>query len=171
MGVYVVCRVLRAPPGLKKDMDFTGQVRKRVWKLTFFLVWKKVRIWRTGRTPPPRIPRSTTRDPGPTMKNFFCCTDPLFYFRYLIQVTESKSEKVLHGPALHPASRAFISLAQFWRTRERICLNRVRCLLSMRGMLLGYSFEPPGGSLRISSDRDDQRISWVWYFRFRDFFG
>ena len=32
-------------------MDFRGQVwtvRKRVWKI-IFLVWKKVRIWRTGR--------------------------------------------------------------------------------------------------------------------------
>ena len=28
------------------------------------------------------------------------------------------------------------------RTRERLCMNRVRSMLSTRGMLLGYSFEP-----------------------------
>ena len=32
-----------------------------------------------------------------------------------------------------------LSLARFSRTRERPCMNRVRSLLSMRGMLLGYS--------------------------------
>ena len=37
-----------------------------------------------------------------------------------------------------------VSLAEpfFWRTRERLGMNRVRSLLSTRGMLLGYSFEP-----------------------------
>ena len=40
---------------------------------------------------------------------------------------------------LHPASRA----TRFWRrTQERLCMNQVRSLLSMRCMLLeGYSFE------------------------------
>lgn len=38
----------------------------------------------------------------------------------------------------HPASKAF----QFWRTQERHCMIRVRSLLSMRYMLLEYSFEP-----------------------------
>jgi len=37
-----------------------------------------------------------------------------------------------------PANRA----AQFWRTRERPCINQVRYLLSMRSMLLGNSFQP-----------------------------
>ena len=37
---------------------------------------------------------------------------------------------------------AFLSLARFWRIRERLCMTRVRSLLSMRGMLLGYSFKP-----------------------------
>ena len=46
----------------------------------------------------------------------------------------------------HPASRLFLLLAWFWRTRERLCLNRVKPLLSMRCMLLGYTFEPrPNG--------------------------
>ena len=44
--------------------------------------------------------------------------------------------------SLHPASRAFLLLARFWRSRERLCMNRVRSLLSMRSMLPGYSFEP-----------------------------
>ena len=42
----------------------------------------------------------------------------------------------------HPASRAFLLLARFWCSRERLCMNRVRSLLSMRCMLPGYSFEP-----------------------------
>ena len=37
---------------------------------------------------------------------------------------------------LSSSYRAFLSLAQFWRTRERLCMNRVRSLLSMSGMLL-----------------------------------
>ena len=36
-------------PGLKTGMDFRGPVWKRVWKITFFLVWNWVRNWRTGR--------------------------------------------------------------------------------------------------------------------------
>ena len=42
----------------------------------------------------------------------------------------------------HPASRAFLLLARFWRSRERLCMNRVRSLLNMRCMLPGYSLEP-----------------------------
>ena len=42
----------------------------------------------------------------------------------------------------YPANRAFLALAPFWRTRERLYMNRVRTSLSMRGMLPGYSFEP-----------------------------
>ena len=44
-----------------------------------------------------------------------------------------------------PASRSFLSLVQFWRTRERLCLNRVRPLLGiccMRCLLLEYIFDP-----------------------------
>ena len=41
----------------------------------------------------------------------------------------------------HLASRAFISLSQFWHTRRRLYRNRVRSLLSMCFSLLGYSFE------------------------------
>ena len=43
---------------------------------------------------------------------------------------------------VHPASRAFLLLARFWRSRERLCMNRVRSLLNMRCMLPGYSLEP-----------------------------
>ena len=42
----------------------------------------------------------------------------------------------------HPASRAFLLLARFWHSRERLCMNRVRSLLNMRCMLPGYSLEP-----------------------------
>ena len=36
----------------------------------------------------------------------------------------------------HVASGAFLWFVRFWRTRERLCVNRIRPLLSMRGMLL-----------------------------------
>ena len=49
---------------------------------------------------------------------------------------------ILDYAIFHPVSRAFLSLAWFWRTQERHCLNRVRSLLSMRRMLLGYSSKP-----------------------------
>ena len=42
----------------------------------------------------------------------------------------------------HPASRVSLSLALFWCSRERLCMNWVRSLLSMHALLLGYSFEP-----------------------------
>ena len=42
----------------------------------------------------------------------------------------------------HPSSRAFLSLSRFCLSRQRLCLNWVWSFLSMRGMLLGYSFEP-----------------------------
>ena len=32
--------------------------------------------------------------------------------------------------------------ARFWRSRERLCMNRVRSLLNMRCILPGYSLEP-----------------------------
>ena len=42
-----------------------------------------------------------------------------------------------------PVSRtAFLSLTRFWRIRERLCMNRLRSLLSMLSMLQGYTFEP-----------------------------
>ena len=46
----------------------------------------------------------------------------------------------LHSP--HAAGRAFLLLARFWRSRERLCMNRVRSLLNMRCMLPGYSLQP-----------------------------
>lgn len=46
----------------------------------------------------------------------------------------------------HPASRLFLLLARSCRARERLCLNRVKPLLTMRCMLLGDTFEPrPNG--------------------------
>ena len=43
----------------------------------------------------------------------------------------------------HPASRtAFLSLTRFWPIRERLCMNRVKSLSSIRCMSLGYIFEP-----------------------------
>ena len=45
--------------------------------------------------------------------------------------------------------QAFFRLLEFGvlkRTRERLCMNRVRSMLSTRGMLLGYSFESRSNS-------------------------
>ena len=57
-----------------------------------------------------------------------------------------------------PVSRAFLSLALFWRTQERHCLNRVRSLLSMRRMLLGYCFEPRPNIGLLSTAGSDMTI-------------
>ena len=43
---------------------------------------------------------------------------------------------------IHSVNGAFLSLARLWRTRERLSLNPIRSLLSMRCMLPGYSFVP-----------------------------
>ena len=49
--------------GLKTGMDFRGLIWKRVWKMTFLLVWNRVRIWRTGAAHPhqefPGVPPGT----------------------------------------------------------------------------------------------------------------
>ena len=57
-----------------------------------------------------------------------------------------------------PASRAFLSLARSWCTGERLCKNGVTSLLNMRGMLLGYSFEPRPNSPALSTAPNDHRF-------------
>ena len=57
----------------------------------------------------------------------------------LVFMKTTVSSKVIN---FHPASRAFLLLARFWRSRERLCMNQVRSLLNMRCMLPGYSLEP-----------------------------
>ena len=47
--------------------------------------------------------------------------------------------------AIHPANRAFLWLAKFG------VLERVRPLLSMRGMLRGYSLEPRSNSHALAT--------------------
>ena len=42
-------------------------------------------------------------------------------------------------------------LARFSRSRERLCMNRVRSLLSMRFMLPGYSLEPKPNMLDFAA--------------------
>ena len=41
-----------------------------------------------------------------------------------------------------PASRAFLSLAQFWCTQEILCMKHIRTLLIMCCLLLGQRFQP-----------------------------
>ena len=48
-------------------------------------------------------------------------------------------------------STAFLSLTRFWPA-QKDCINRVRSLLSMRCMLLGYSFEPRPNSLALGKE-------------------
>ena len=52
---------------------------------------------------------------------------------------------------MHLDGRAFLSLTRFWRTRERLCMNQARSLLSMRCMLLGYGLEPRPNSLALAT--------------------
>ena len=45
--------IISLRPGLRMGIDFRGQVWKWVWKISdIFLVWNRVRIWRTGRHTP-----------------------------------------------------------------------------------------------------------------------
>ena len=48
-------------PGLKKAINFTGLLWKRVWKITFFDSEIGSRFQEPGRTSPTTIPRSTPR--------------------------------------------------------------------------------------------------------------
>ena len=36
--------------------------------------------------------------------------------------------------SLHPAARAWLSLARFWRFREKLCMNRSSSLLNMQSL-------------------------------------
>ena len=63
------------------------------------------------------------------------------------------------------SNRAFLSLARFWFTGQSLCMNRVKSLLSMCCILLGYSFESrpnsravgtAGSVLIIGSSRKNQ---------------
>ena len=49
------------------------------------------------------------------------------------------------------ADSASLLFAWFWRTQERLCMKRVRSFLSIRGMLLGYSFEPRPNSCVLAA--------------------
>ena len=79
----------------------------------------------------------------------FCCAN-LIKYKYtfclvslLFSLTSNGVESHCNANGVfHPASRAFLLLARFWRSRERLCMSRVRSLLNMRCMLPGYSLEP-----------------------------
>ena len=60
----------------------------------------------------------------------------------------------------HVASGGLLWFVQFWRTRERLCINRIRPLLSMRGMLLGDSFKPRPNSRVLASAGSVKVQSW-----------
>ena len=52
------------------------------------------------------------------------------------------------------AQRSLSSTAQFWRTRETLCMNRKRSLLSRRNLFLGCSLKPRPNSRAFAA---------VWY--------
>ena len=62
--------------------------------------------------------------------------------RAAVSGSNGSSSKIISGMKwMHPTSKACLSLAWIWHTQERVCMNRVRSLLSMSWMLLGYSFK------------------------------
>ena len=52
---------------------------------------------------------------------------------------------------MHLAVRAFLLLTRIWCIRERLCMNQVRSLLSMRCMLFGYGLQPRPNSLPLAT--------------------
>ena len=60
----------------------------------------------------------------------------------------------------HSASRTFLSFAWFLRTLKSLCVNRLRSLLRMRCMLLGYRFEPMTNSSTLGSAGSVMTISY-----------
>ena len=60
----------------------------------------------------------------------------------------------------HSASRTFLSFAWFLRTLKSLCVNRLRSLLRMRCMLLGYRFEPMPNSPTVGSAGSVVTISY-----------
>ena len=63
----------------------------------------------------------------------------LFYGSIIYTENQIQKESLSKRESLEyrPVSRVFLSLARFWRHRETtLWMNRVRCMLSMRGMLL-----------------------------------
>ena len=64
------------------------------------------------------------------------------------QIIVCHSDRVTDMP---PASIAFFTLVWFQHSRERLCINQVKTLLSVCGMLLGYNFEPRPNSCALAS--------------------
>ena len=60
----------------------------------------------------------------------------------------------------HSASRTFLSFAWFLRTLKSLYMNRLRFLLRMRCMLLGYRFEPRPNSPTLGSASSVMTISY-----------
>ena len=56
-------------------------------------------------------------------------------------LTSDFKHGILHLKS-HPFSRAFLSLARFWVTQERPCMNRVRSLLSTHWKFLRFEPKP-----------------------------
>ena len=67
----------------------------------------------------------------------------------LDQMEARRAKKIVFGDRVPPyLFGSGIDPARFWRSHERLC---IRSLLSMRGMLLRYSFEPrPKGRVLVS---------------------
>ena len=83
------------------------------------------------------------------------------YFANCIFSNSKNFRSSMHTFPTKPASRTFLLLVRFWRTRERLCLNRMRSLLSMRFMLLGYSFEPRLNNRALGSGGSVMTIGFI----------
>ena len=63
----------------------------------------------------------------------------------------------------YSASGAF---QNFWRTRENLCMNRVRSLLSMRCLLQGYISEPRPNSRDLRTAGSVKRLAGLSIHRY-----
>ena len=68
------------------------------------------------------------------------CIFPFFFFPIFFSLVR-----------FHSVSRTFLSFAWFLRTLKSLCVNRLRSLLRMRCILLGYRFEPRPNSHTLGS--------------------
>ena len=114
-------------------MEFRGLVWKRVWKMTF-LVWNRVRIWRTGRhtltknsqeyPPPPGPPPGSAVKRGSSNSVFSWSTafyniqqSELFEL-ILCELTRWRSWETPRGHLIHPWFNCLTRRPSMWRLRH-----------------------------------------------------
>ena len=78
--------------------------------------------------------------------------------RYIAPINWSCTGIYLFRCPIYPHPASSLSLARFWRTLERLCMKRVISLLSICGMLLGYSLESRPNSHALEYTKQDWLI-------------